>query len=70
MNEVIIKELIRIKINAARAIVDNLPPGMSQEIKDLGRIILRSVNEISQETERRPAKGTEPSDKVTGVPIE
>jgi hypothetical protein len=70
MNEVLIKELVKLKLNAADAIISNLPPKVSEEIKSLGRIILESVNESCKDMKGQEASKVEHKDKLDNVPIE
>ena len=56
MNETLIKELVKMKMNTAGKIIDRLPPDISEEIKDLRRVIMESVKENIQEEKARPPK--------------
>lgn len=70
MNELIMKKLIKYKLNAAEAIVEHLPLEISKEIKVLGRVILESLNESSQEMNKQADKKSKPSDNLNNVIIE
>jgi hypothetical protein len=70
MNELLVRNLIRYKLNAAEAIVERLPLEISKEIKALGRVILESLNEGSQEMKKQPDKETKPSNNLKNVIIE
>jgi hypothetical protein len=70
MNEALIKELIKYKLNAADTIVSSLPHEISGEIKKLGRTILASVNESCNAMKEQPASKAKRSDKLDNVPIE
>lgn len=70
MNETLIKELIKIKINAAGAIVDNLPPKIAEEMKGFRKIVLESIKESLQDMEEQPAKDTKSGNKLESINIE
>jgi hypothetical protein len=70
MNEVLIKELIKLKLNAANKVVNNLPPKMSEEIKDFGRIVLEGVTESCNEIKAQPASKPKHPGKLENVTIE
>ena len=70
MNETIIKEVIKFKLQAAETLVDCLPTKVSEEIKDLGRIILQSVNENMNLINENSSKKSKQSDKLNDIPIE
>lgn len=70
MNEILIKELIKCKLNAASTIIGHLPPETAEEIRSFGRVILESLNESYRETNWQPSKKSKPSDKLSNVPIE
>ncbi len=70
MNETLIKELVKYKLRAATAIVDHLPPELSGEIKELGRVLLESINEGFQEIKNHPSQESKPAKKLDDIPIE
>ncbi|KJS84741.1 MAG: hypothetical protein JM58_10500 [Peptococcaceae bacterium BICA1-8] len=70
MNETLIKEIIKYKLNVAGTIIDHLPTIMSEEIKNLGRAVLEGVNESSQEIKEQQSKKAKSADKLENVPIE
>lgn len=70
MNEALIRELLKYKLNAADIIINSLPSKISGEIKNLGRVILESVNEGLNEMKEQPASEAKRSDKLDNVPIE
>lgn len=70
MNEVLIKELIKCKLNAADRVINNLPPEISKEIKDLSRLILESINESCSERKENKESKPKASNKLENVPIE
>lgn len=47
MNRLLIKKLIKYKLNAADVIIDWIPLNKAKKIKDLGKIILEELNECS-----------------------
>lgn len=68
MNEILIKELIKYKLKVVNTTIDYLPAEISEGLRNLGRIILESVNENSRETQT--GKKTKDSNKLDNVPIE
>lgn len=70
MNELLVKNFIKYKLNTAEAIVEQLPLEVSKEIKALGRVILESLNESSQEMNGQSDKKSKPKDKLNNVIIE
>lgn len=70
MNEEFIKKVINCKLNAAEAILDCLPPKVSQEIKQLGKIILEEVSEKLKEEGTQVSKKPKTSNKLESIPIE
>ena len=70
MNETMIKNFISFKMNTADKIIDRLPPEMSQEIKNLRRVIMDSIIEKIHESELKPQTKNESSKSVNHVIIE
>jgi len=70
MNEELINKFVKYKINIAGKLVEHLPTKASAELKDLGRLIIESVNESVLEMKEQPTKKSTPSDKLNNVPIE
>ncbi|GIM30007.1 hypothetical protein CPJCM30710_26730 [Clostridium polyendosporum] len=70
MNEKLIKKFIKYKLSVVGKIVDRLPLKMSKELKNLGLIIIESINESSQKTKERPASKLKSSDKLNNITIE
>lgn len=68
MNEILIKSLIKHKLDMVDLIVNSLPEKVSEEVKGLGRIILESVNESFREKKEQP--GGKSKGKLENVPIE
>lgn len=70
MDDKLIKELIKCKLNAAGAIIEHMPPELSKEIKNMGIAILEGLNESSLEMKEQGSGKTKPSDKLYNVPVE
>jgi hypothetical protein len=70
MNEVLIKELVKFKLNAADALLDSMPSKVSEEIRSFGKVILESVNESCKEMKEKPPSKAKPSSKIDNVVIE
>lgn len=70
MNETLIKELIRYKLNMADVIVGSLPAHMSEGIRKTGRIILEGINESCSERKEGNVSKSKHPDKLNNVPIE
>ncbi|MDD3705156.1 MAG: hypothetical protein PHC45_03700 [Clostridiaceae bacterium] len=69
MDEELIGKIIRIKLNMAEKLVERLPEKTSAQIKDLGKIILKSINDnVSSPKEHSVEKGE--STHMKHVPIE
>ena len=70
MNEALLKELIKLKLKAADMAVSNLPPEMSEGIRNFGRIVLEGIAESCSEIKVQAASKPKSSDKLDNVPIE
>jgi hypothetical protein len=70
MNEVLIKNLIKYKMNVADSVINSLPAKMSEDLKSLRKIILDSVNESYQDIKDQPVKKSKPENKLQNVEIE
>lgn len=70
MNEVLIKELVKYKLNAASIIINHLPPKMTKELSSLGRCILDSVIESLNETKDQSMKTSDKGGKIDNITIE
>ena len=64
MNEELIRNLVKWKLDATDKLIDRLPERLSMEIKQFGRIFLESVTERVQE------KNEQPTNPLNPVPIE
>jgi hypothetical protein len=70
MNEILIKNLVKYKLNVADSIINCLPAKMSEDLKSLDKIILDSANESLQDIKEQPVKKTKPENKLQNVEIE
>ncbi len=70
MNEKLIKELIRLKLKAAGAVLEQLPPELSGGIRSLGRIVIEALNEGAEGIDTaKEAKGKSPAG-INSIPVE
>jgi len=53
MNNLLIKKIIRYKLNAADVILDWMPLKKAEKIKNFGKIILEELNEHSNSSTKR-----------------
>ena len=70
MDEEFIKRIVHLKLDAAERLISRLPEKMSLELREMGRVILKSVNENVKEKEEHPSGKSKPSDQLNHVPIE
>lgn len=70
MNEAFIKNIIQLKLTAAGKILDQLPPKMSDNLKNLGKTILDGINESSQKTKDQSISKSKSTDKLNNINIE
>ena len=70
MNEELIKDIIKYKLTAANKILNHFPKKLSDNIKTAGRIILKEINESSQEIKDQPVNRSKSTDKVNNIDIE
>ncbi|SKA77865.1 hypothetical protein SAMN05443428_10275 [Caloramator quimbayensis] len=68
MNETLIKKFIGYKLSTADKIINYLPLEVSKELRDLGRIILESLNENAQKIKEKPS--VKSKDKLNNITIE
>lgn len=68
MNEALIKRVIKLKLNAAETLANQLPREISKEFKDFSRIVLEAVNESYQEFKEKPKSLN--SNKLNNISIE
>ncbi len=55
MNEKLLKQFIRLKLDAAGAVIEHMPQPLSKEIQKAGRIILEVMNENNAAGEKASA---------------
>lgn len=70
MNEVLIKELVKLKLGVAEEILSSLPPKASDDLRNLGRLVLEGLNEGSCETRKKPDRKSQGDRKLDNIPIE
>ncbi len=70
MDEELINKIVNLKLDIAEKLISRLPVKMSSELRDMGRGILKSVNENVQEKKENPSEKSKPSELLNHVPIE
>ncbi len=71
MNEDLIRKLIQVKLDIGQELLEHLPPGKADEIRDLGRIALKCLNEYSETNKKEYNKRSKSaSEKVKNIDIE
>jgi hypothetical protein len=70
MNEILLKKIIKLKLNTAETVINQLPPEISKGFKEFGRIIFECVNEGFQETTENPSEKSKSSNKLNNISIE
>jgi len=70
MDERLIGRIISYKLNMAEKLLEHLPEKTSAQIKDMGKIILKSINENVQDTNEHSTEKSGPSTHLNQVPIE
>lgn len=70
MNEALIKELIKCKLNAANAIVNSIPSNAAEEIKNFGRIILEGIEESCRDIKEKNKEKSKKSNNLDKIDIE
>lgn len=70
MNEELIKNIIKYKLTKADKILNRLPEEMSDNLRNLSKIILKSINESSQEIKDEPVKKRETKNGLKNIEIE
>ncbi|MDD2492221.1 MAG: hypothetical protein PHV12_08550 [Bacteroidales bacterium] len=69
MNEALIKELIKYKLNAANLIVNSLPHNVTEEIRGLGRIIIEGINEGCKDINQQNITNSKKSKNLNNITI-
>jgi len=57
-------------MNVVESIIDGLPAKMSEDVKNLSRIILEGVNESLQEQKKKPVSKSKSKDKLENITID
>ncbi|HWQ72878.1 MAG TPA: hypothetical protein VN370_11225 [Desulfitobacteriaceae bacterium] len=70
MDEEIIGRIIKLKLNMAEKLIGHLPEKAASQIKDLGKIILKSLNENVQDTKEHASEKSGALTHLNHVPIE
>jgi hypothetical protein len=70
MNEMLIKNIIQYKLTATRKIINKLPADLSDEAKNLGRIVLESLNENFQEIKNQPENKIKSKNVINNIKID
>lgn len=70
MNEALIKNIIKYKLTTADRILNQLPQEMSNNLRNLSKIVLKSINESSQEIKNEPVKKREAKSGLKNIEIE
>jgi hypothetical protein len=68
MNENLLKKIIKKKFQIGEKVIEGLPDEVSGKIKHLGNVILKSINECSNEM--REGTSRTQSKKLEKIPIE
>ena len=69
MNEQLLKNIIKYKFNLANKFVDCLPEKASNEVKNMGKIILKSLEEALDNNEDQSVETKTDSNGLKNVPI-
>jgi hypothetical protein len=70
MDDELINRIVKLKLETAEKLLDRMPEKMSSEFRNMGRAILKSLNENSQEIKEHPPEKPKPSEQLNHVPIE
>ncbi|MBL4934486.1 hypothetical protein JK636_01790 [Clostridium sp. YIM B02515] len=70
MNEALIKNIIKYKLTKADKILNQLPQEMSDNLRNLSKIVLKSINESSQEIKDEPVNKSKEKDGLKNIGIE
>lgn len=70
MDEELINRIIKLKLDMTKKLIDQMPEKISSEIKDLGKTILKSINENIQEEMVQPCKKSKSADRLNHIKIE
>lgn len=70
MNEILINKLIRTKLDVGNEILKQLPSEKADEIRSLGKIVLKSLNEYVEQSKNDQSKPKHSAKKVKTIDIE
>lgn len=70
MNELLIKNIIKYKLAAAGKILEQLPPELSGNLKNLSKIVLETIRENLLETKAPSVNNTKSTTKLNNIKIE
>ena len=56
MDDELINRIVKLKLDVAEKLLDQMPEQMSSEIRNTGKEILKSINENVQETKEHPSE--------------
>lgn len=70
MNEELVKTIVQYKLNFAEKILEKLTPEVSNNLRNLGKIILESVNESSQNIKDNSECKKKSTDILNNIKIE
>ncbi|MBC7961167.1 MAG: hypothetical protein H7X94_15005 [Vallitaleaceae bacterium] len=70
MNEVLVKKIIKYKLDRANALMDLLPAKVSEEVKSFGKVLLETMNENFSEEARNQTKPDKSPEGLHNVTIE
>ena len=70
MNEALIRSIIKYKLNIADSIINSLPTKISEDVKNLSKIVLESVNEGFEEIKKQSFEKPKSENKLKNVSIE
>jgi len=70
MDDELINRIVKLKLDVAKKLLDQMPEKMSSEIRNTGKEILKSINENVQETKEHPSEKSNSSNQLNHVTIE
>ena len=70
MDDELINRIVKLKLDVAEKLLDQMPEQMSSEIRNTGKEILKSINENVQETKEHPSEKSKSSNQLNHVTIE
>lgn len=70
MDEEFIRKVVKCKMDLAGKAVEHMPSKARTELRELGTVILGSLNECVKEMKSEPPEKEKPREKLNSVPIE